>query len=207
MTGNTTDDRMWRTRAGRTVLTLAVMEQLAPHLKETTEGARQDLKMIAGVPELAKLYETDPISAISELYARKTLRTAHDGDAEALMSMLSNGVRDAQRTMTHIRALNSACPEMPLYADTPCEDGQRALIISHKNDDVSVCVYAYDAERGIFSHPNEADSAVKIGQNSDGTVSITNVQSGDTHIGLVRKVGSAPAPRKAPVDDTPSVGF
>lgn len=207
MTGNTTDASMWRTRAGRTVLTLAVMEQFAPHLREASEGVRKDLQIIAGIPELAKIYEADPSSAVSELYARKTLRTAHDGDAEALMGMLSNGVRDAQRTMAHIRALNKAYPEMQFYADTPCEDGQRALIISHKNDDVAVCVYAYDAEKEIFHHPSEVNSAVKIGQNSDGTVSITDVHSGDTHVGLIRKVGSAPAPHKAPVDDTPNAGF
>lgn len=193
--------KLTRNRAGQDALTLIYAAALV-----RDEAIADDLRASAGVlieisddAALSREYAGSRKDAITSLMVRRTLRTAHHGDATALMEMMTTGPQRAGLVLGHVRTVSEQFPPAPLFADTPLKPGQPCVLIA----DGAATSYAQSAVPGRLEREG-GGPPVLVAQNSDGSVMITNEDGGEPRRGLLRLSPRLPEP--APQNDDQAEG-
>lgn len=109
------------------------------------------------------------------------------------MGMIVDGPRRAAQVLGHLRILDEQFPAASLFADTPLAPGQRCVLIA-----AGVAVsYAQSSVPGRLD-PIGGGEPVLVGQNSDGSVRVTDADGGNPRVGALRVFAHAPAPAPVP---------
>lgn len=184
------------TRAGRDALTLVFASSLIKD-EAVAEEFRSSAKLLVGISRDASLsreYDISMEDALTSLMMRQIRTTSHHGNADGLMDVMIYGPRRAASVMGLVRAVSKQFPPATLFADTAPPPGQPCILIT---DGLAV-IYRQSDMPGRLEHLG-GGPAVLVAQNQDGSVMVTNEDTGSRSHGVL--LLSPGFPDQEPVKD------